>query len=134
MKFIQKRNGSLVPFNVTKIEVAINKAAADVYGHSTWEAGKAVAEAIADKVASTEQVLTVEQIQDEVEFLLMGIDGKVAKSYILYRNERNKARKDNPYTFISSELVSKYKHLPDPFPSELGKIVYYITYARPVES
>lgn len=134
MKLIQKRNGSLVEFNSEKIEIAINKAAMDVYGIKNWDPAKNIADTISDKVAESTQVLTVEQIQDEVEFLLMHFDGKVAKSYILYRNERNKTRKDNSYIFVTPQLISKYKHLPDPFPSELGKIVYYRTYARPVEA
>jgi len=138
MKFVEKRDGRLVDFNANKIVKAITGAAKDLYGElqsDKWiERGKEIANTI-EKVFEIEDIeLTVENIQDQIELELMKIDGKVAKSYILYRSERAKNRKSFPYQFVTPELISKYKHLPDPFPTELGKVVYYRTYARPVES
>lgn len=134
MQKIVKRDGRQVEFKIDKIIKAVNKAAKDVYGFTDWVYSQSVADKVVSILPYLEEIPTVEQIQDLVELELMKVDGKVAKSYILYRNERNKTRKQHPYVFVTPELISKYKHLPDPFPNELGKIVYYRTYSRPVES
>lgn len=52
-----------------------------------------------DKYSKNEE-LTVEQIQDIVEDVLMDYDHKVAKEYILYRQER----KDNRENWLTDEL------------------------------
>ena len=57
------------------------------------------------------------------------------KKFILYRNERTKIRQGvlpEKYKFLSNDFLSKYKHKDDPFPTELGKFVYYRTYSRPI--
>lgn len=140
-------------FNKEKIVNAIYKAAMDSYvcGQNVekidrsdydvdWqERCMVVADSVVDKLRQQpETEYTVENIQDLIEFELMKVDGRVAKSYILYRESRSQLRKTesvgNGFQFVTSELLSRYKHLPDPFPTELGKIVYYRTYSRPVES
>lgn len=129
-----KRDNREVEFEESKIIKAVAKAAADVYGKIDLEYAEKISRQVIELIAAEYEVIEVEEIQDLVELALMKVDGKVAKSYILYRNERKKHRKAYPYEFIKPETISKYKHLPDPFTTELGKIVYYRTYSRPVES
>lgn len=128
-----KRDNREVEFEENKIIKAIAKAAADVYGKIDYKQAEELSKAVIENIRKNYKTIHVEEIQDIVELELMKVDGKVAKSYILYRNERKKNRKNFPYQFIKPETISKYKHLPDPFPSELGKIVYYRTYSRPIE-
>lgn len=94
---IIKRDGRKVIFDKQKIINAILKAfyAADG-GITSYATEKA--ENIADFIEkkANEQELTVENIQDLVEHGLMSTKRKdVAKEYILYREERNKARERN---------------------------------------
>ncbi|SDA24236.1 ribonucleoside-triphosphate reductase class III catalytic subunit [Ruminococcus sp. YE71] len=93
---IQKRDGRLVTFNIEKIANAIFKAAQSVGGENYEEAlqlaGK-VGDLLMEKQLSNP---TVEQIQDCVEKVLIEEGhAQTAKSYILYRSERTKAREMN---------------------------------------
>lgn len=85
-----KRDGTRVLFDPNKIVRAINKAMVSAYG-SVYESD--TAEEIADLIGSRGSDLTVEQIQDLVEGYLMKSEyPEVAKSYILYRDQRSKER------------------------------------------
>ena len=85
-----KRDGTRVLFDQNKIVQAINKAMISAYG-SVYESD--TAEEIADLIGSRGVDMTVEQIQDLVESYLMKSEyPEVAKSYILYRDQRNKER------------------------------------------
>ena len=96
MQYIKKRDGRIVEFNRNKIVNAILKAFEDVDGEiSDYALEKAnnIANFIGEK---TDQILTVEQIQDLVENGLMATKRKdVARSYIRYRQERERIRKWN---------------------------------------
>ena len=85
-----KRDGTRVLFNPDKIVRAINKAMVSAYG-SVYESD--TAEEIADLIGSRGVDMTVEQIQDLVESYLMKSEyPEVARSYIIYRDQRNKER------------------------------------------
>ena len=85
-----KRDGTRVLFNPTKIVNAINRAMISTYG-AVYESD--TAEEIADLIGQRGTDMTVEQIQDLVESYLMKSEyPEVAKSYILYRDQRTKAR------------------------------------------
>ena len=91
---IQKRDGRLVPFDAQKIESAILKA-----GRATGEFGESAAKKLTLRVlglaqtALTENVPTVEQIQDLVEEVLLNSPFKqTAKAYILYRDQHTRIR------------------------------------------
>ena len=85
-----KRDGTRVLFNPDKIVSAINRAMISTYG-SVYESD--TAEEIADLIGSRGVDMTVEQIQDLVESYLMKSEyPEVAKSYILYRDQRSKER------------------------------------------
>ena len=95
MKVI-KRDGRIVDFDTTKIEKAILAAFLDVDGEIT-EYAKEKAENIASYIEGyyedVKEIPGIEEIQDLVEKGLMSTKRKdVAKSYILYRENRNKIR------------------------------------------
>ena len=96
MIFITKRDGRKVPFSKEKIESAILKAFKSIdFSVDTYAVTKAenIANYI-EKVAQT-KTLTVEEIQDMVESGLMKTKRQdVAREYITYRHERQKAREN----------------------------------------
>lgn len=100
MKTIVKRDGRVVPFDTLKIRDAVLKAMAET------EAGpdNRLATDIAVQIAQIETQLSVEEIQDIVEEKLMESNRKdAARKYIIYRNERTKARERE------SDLMKKIK-------------------------
>ena len=86
---IKKRDGRLVEFDQCFIQRAIQKACAEVGEIDCWPITQ-IASKVAEKCIDG---IDVETIQDYVEQELMTAGAtNVAKAYILYRNERNKAR------------------------------------------
>ena len=88
---IKKRDGTIVEFDADKITQAIRLA-----GERTGEFGEEKAEYLTDEVIELINFdgLTVEDVQDAVERALMSSEYKdTAKSYILYREQRNRERK-----------------------------------------
>ncbi len=97
--YIIKRDGREEKFNKQKIMNAAKKAFVAVDGTLT-KAGVKKIRRIGSEIekisAKSKHPLTVEQIQDMVEDLLMDTDRKdVARAYILYRNKRNLDRYRN---------------------------------------
>ena len=94
---IRKRDGRYVPFCEEKIQEAINKAFAATYKPGSEEAAKRLTEeVVARLVAEGESRPDVEHIQDVVEQVLMDAGYiQTARSYILYRSERTRAREMN---------------------------------------
>lgn len=93
MKVI-KRDGAIVPFDIEKIIVAINKAFIEVDG-ALYEEDTAndIAYEIGCKVANMKDCITVEEIQDLVEDYLMRSERRdVARAYIRYRYKKEVAR------------------------------------------
>lgn len=93
---IKKRDGRTVEFDGSKIYNAVMKAFVEVDGGATtYSTGKALE--ISKYIGALDvENLGVEEIQDIVEKKLMSSNRKdVAKAYILYRNERSKARERN---------------------------------------
>lgn len=93
MKVI-KRDGAIVPFDIEKIIVAINKAFVEVDG-ALYEEDTAndIAYEIGRKVANMKDCITVEEIQDLVEDYLMRSERRdVARAYIRYRYKKEVAR------------------------------------------
>ena len=95
--YVLKRDGRKVSFQLYKIRDAVTRAFYDVDGEIT-EYAKEKAREIAkyiEKLYSedTDKILSVEEIQDIVEEKLMASNRKdVARSYIRFRYEREKAR------------------------------------------
>jgi ribonucleoside-triphosphate reductase len=93
INYIEKRDGTVVPFNKEKIIRAINAAFIEVDG-CLYETD--TAEDIADyieKIVSGPKTYTVEMIQDEVEDQLMQSERRdVARAYVRFRYRREVAR------------------------------------------
>ena len=93
---IKKRDGRIVRFNPEKINDAVTKAFIAL-GKDPKLADE-VTTGVLNKVDSKfkKQIPTVEDIQDEVERTLIELNyADVAKSYIIYREDRNKVRDRN---------------------------------------
>ena len=99
---IIKRNGTVVPFTGDKISVAMTKAFLAVEG-GTAAASPRIRELVqdlTDQMTSTFKrrmpsggTLHIEEIQDQVELALMRSgEQKVARSYVLYREQRAQER------------------------------------------
>ena len=101
---IIKRNGSVVDFDGSKIEIAITKAflavhtsaaAASSSVHSRVSALSSQVEDIFRKRMPSGGTIHIEEIQDQVELELMRSEEReVARAYVLYREERTKARQE----------------------------------------
>ena len=103
-----KRNGSVVNFDKSKIEVAITKAFLAVHT-SAAAASSSVQQKVnklSDNVHDTFSsrmpsggTIHIEEIQDQVELALMRSEElKVARAYVLYRAERTKIRQEESST------------------------------------
>ncbi len=136
IKGVQKRDGTIVPFDVGKITNAVNKAML-----TSGEGSPKEAEIVAKKVAREVEYMvkkdkdfmpTVETVQDVVEKQLMLSDYTIAsKHYILYRQERAALRAQG----IS--VPEHVKKLTDEskkyFRNPLSEFVYYRSYAKWIE-
>jgi uridine kinase len=95
IKQVIKRTGAIVPFNQERITNAIYRAAVAVGGRDK-EKAKELSEKVVElinKTYSHTATLHIEEIQDLVEKVLIeNGHAKVAKEYILYRDERKRAR------------------------------------------
>ncbi len=94
---IVKRDGRIADFNIDKIANAIFMAA-KANGGSDYAEAEAIAAQVVDYIENTEfiEIPTVEHIQDVVEKMLIETGhARTAKSYILYRANRNKVREMN---------------------------------------
>ena len=95
---VTKRDGRQVPFDPSKIEIAITKAYWEEEYFPTHPLHPN-ATAIAKKIEALNKNMTVEGIQDLVERELMAVDPATAKKYILYRNKRSHAREQRSRAF-----------------------------------
>ncbi|HRH26347.1 MAG TPA: ATP cone domain-containing protein [Candidatus Paceibacterota bacterium] len=134
VKKIQKRDGSIVPFDIHKIAHAIGKAMQATGEGSDEEAMMVANKVLADVVRITKKYKSfipgVEGIQDSVEKeLILSEYVKTAKAYILYRQEHAKIRSQQ-----AVEIPPKVKKLAEDskqyFKNPLGEFVYYRTYSK----
>ncbi|MFN3873784.1 MAG: ATP cone domain-containing protein [Ignavibacterium sp.] len=109
IKNVVKRTGAIVPFNQERIANAIYRAAVAVGGRD-----KEKAKELSDKVVAVlnekfpeGSTPHIEDIQDIVEKVLIeNGHAKVAKEYILYRDERKRAREaENRYASKLNENI-----------------------------
>ncbi|MHB8192378.1 MAG: uridine kinase family protein [Bellilinea sp.] len=90
-----KRTGAKVPFNPERITNAIYRAAVSVGGRDRQTSENLTRQVvqILEESGAPDQIPTVEEIQDVVEKVLIeNGHAKVAKAYILYRDERARSR------------------------------------------
>ena len=107
---ITKRDGTLAPFDSTKIYNAILKA-----GTSTGEFGEQESWLLTAKVLKVmehkfaESLPSIEQIQDIVEQVLISDNYfQTAKAYILYRDQRNRMRSDKKVMVDVESSINEY--------------------------
>ena len=107
---VTKRDGTLAPFDSNKIYQAILKA-----GNSTGEFGENEAWLITGQVLKvmkhkySETLPTIENIQDIVEQALISSNYfATAKAYILYRDQRNRARTDHKVMVDVESSINEY--------------------------
>ncbi|SCI75518.1 Ribonucleoside-diphosphate reductase subunit alpha [uncultured Clostridium sp.] len=94
MKKIIKRDGSIEKFSKTKIADAVYKSTINSEKGIDEKLGIAISNKVEEIFKNRDKSLTVEEIQDLVEVLLMESNRKdVAKHYILYREKRANIRK-----------------------------------------
>jgi len=135
---IQKRDGSIVPFDFKKIIRAISRAM-DQVGEGSIDEAEMVAHRVASEVVRIAKkyknfLPTVEGVQDEVERqLILSEYVKTSKSYILYREERARIRKQTVQVpekvrQLATESSKYFKENP------LGEFVFLRTYARWIPS
>ena len=97
-----RRNGTVSKFDASKISVAMTKAFLAVEGH-TAAASRRVHEVVEQLTAEVVGALSrrisegrtfhIEDVQDQVELALMRSEHhKVARAYVLYREERTRQR------------------------------------------
>lgn len=129
MKVI-KRDGSVENYSEIKIRNAIQRAD----GGDLHEVDEIIKE-FTDFLGQVDYPVTVEEIHEYVEELLMEYSPRTARNYIRYRYKKQQIReagKEKKYKFLTKEFLSKYKHLPDPL-NEIGSFVFYRTYSRFLE-
>ena len=105
---IVKRDGRKMPFEKVKIALALHKAAIATGEFDDKEAQRlaGIAAGIIEKVIVVrKEPVTVEQVQDTVEQVLMAAGHfKTAKAYILYRAEHAKIRKAETVIGVENDL------------------------------
>lgn len=101
-----KRDGRKAEFNPKKVENAILKAFVEI-DKETTQAAIHKSKDIAQYISSLDkEEINVEEIQDLVENKLMASNRKdVARAYIIYRNDRSRAREKN--SRIMKEISEK---------------------------
>lgn len=114
IEYIRKRNNDIMKFDPSRIRNAINKAYL-----ASWIVDEAQIQIIVSDITdqlfdigqtlSEDELVSVEQIQDIVEQTLMRF-GKfdIAKSYIVYRQERTKLREQEENAWIQKLNTKKF--------------------------
>jgi ribonucleoside-diphosphate reductase alpha chain len=117
-----RRNGSFSTFDAAKISVAITKAFVAVEGTGATasrrihEAVQALTQDIVDTLsrrADSSRAIHIEDIQDQVELALMrSSEHKVARAYVLYREERaqeRRRREDEAQPVVAASIYVRLK-------------------------
>jgi ribonucleotide reductase alpha subunit len=124
---IVKRDGRIVPFDITRIENALAKCFVSL----NREPGTPVAELarqVVNVVAAKYEVPSVEGVQDIVEMVLQAAgEYQAAKHYILYRAEHAKMRLQRP---IPASVRRAFAESDPYFPTQLQKFQFYDKYSR----
>jgi len=120
---VMRRNGKVTSYDLSKIVVAMTKAFLSVEGSSAAASTRIhnEVENLASKVDSAIKrrfpeggVVHIEDIQDQVELAIMRAGYQdVARSYVLYREERTKARSQNVVEDLEDLPIDKSVTLED---------------------
>ena len=114
---VMRRNGKVTSFDLDKIVVAMTKAFLSVEGSSAAASTRIhnEVESLAAKVDMAIKrrfpeggVIHIEDIQDQVELAIMRAGYQdVARSYVLYREERSQARSSNQIESVDDLPITK---------------------------
>ncbi|HKL24859.1 MAG TPA: ribonucleoside triphosphate reductase [Desulfuromonadales bacterium] len=111
LEFIRKRDGRLAPFEEVKITAAIQQAVRAVGGSDMQQAeqiGRQVV-GILEVLYKDGRIPTVENVQDLVEKILIeNGHAKVAKQYIIYRQQHAALRETRAFIKESIEAMDAY--------------------------
>ena len=125
MKFVIKRNGDIQDFDANKIIKAVESSFNDVENMISKEATE-TAKSISNIISLISDTLTVEQIQDKVENLLM--ESKhfdAARAYIQWRFKRHVIRRENTTDQeLMSLLYGKSEYWNDENANKNAKVVH----------
>ncbi|MCW5589871.1 MAG: hypothetical protein KIT27_09445 [Legionellales bacterium] len=133
IKKVIKRDSKEVNFDLERITTAIHKAM-EVANEGSFQEAKAVATRVQNELEEIRRryksfIPDVEGIQDAVEKNLMFENyAKTAKAYILYRQERAKAREQK--IVIPAHIQKMAEESRRYFKNPLAEFVYLRTYAR----
>ena len=133
VRSIQKRDGSIVAFEIQNIVNAIHKAMIASGEGSLKEAELVANKVYADALRIARKyktfIPTVEGVQDTVEKeLILSEYVKTAKAYILYRDKRAKLRAEG--LRVPARIKKLAQESKKYFRNPLGEFVYYRTYSR----
>ncbi len=126
---VKKRDGALVEYDMSKISTALSKAfnakqvnyTADILNMLTLRVSADFSKKIKDNVIS------VEDIQDSVEVVLIQAGYvEVAKSYILYRKQREKVRNIKSTIVDYKKVVDDYLKVADWRVKENSTVTYSV--------
>ena len=126
---VKKRDGSVVEFNLKKIEAAIEKAFVSVNRFYTADIIELLALRVTanfkDKIS--ENTISVEDIQDTVEVTLIQANyTDVAKSYIIYRKQHENIRKAQETVLDYKRTVDNYLNINDWRVKENSTVTYSV--------
>ncbi len=129
MYSVQKRDGKIVDFSISKISDAIKKA----FEAQEKDFNQDVIDFLALKVTADfsskikDGVISVEDIQDSVESVLVQAGyADIAKAYILYRRQREKLRNLGNTALDYKETVDKYLKMNDWRVKENSTVTYSV--------
>lgn len=102
IKQIRKRDGRLQKFDPAKIAIAINKAFGGTRDLESFSYAHDIVKTLNERNV---EVIDIEEVQDEVEKYLMGIEPETAKKYILYRRDRKELATPKKQSLIIKRLL-----------------------------
>lgn len=126
-KTIIKRDGRTVPFEINKIEKAINSCFEDLSKEPSTTVEE-LAKRVINIIGSKYTKPTVEQVQDAVELVLQAAgEFAAAKNYIIYRVEHAKMRDIRP---IPKEVAKAFSESDVYFENQIQKFQFFDKYSR----
>ena len=126
-KTILKRDGRVVPFEIGKIEKAI-QACFDDLGKKPVTPVTELAQRVVNIIGAKYSKPTVEQVQDAVELVLQAAgEFEAAKNYIIYRVEHAKLRDIRP---IPKEVAKAFAESDVYFENQIQKFQFFDKYSR----
>ncbi len=124
---IVKRDGRVVPFDGDRIHKAVERCFNSI-GHKPATPIEELTSRAVNVVSAKESQVTVEEVQDIVENVLLAAgEYEAAKSYILYRAEHAKLRESRP---VPEHVREAFEQSSAYFPSQLQKFQFYDKYSR----